>query len=298
MSELHDEKIRLQAEIQAAEAEITNLTTQLQAQQQAIGAAQSRVSAAQSRLTGAQAQLPPLEAAAAAADRRVVELNQDIDAHLAVEPEKTIGLEHPPRQAQNIPGELLPAAPRPNPAWAVWKRALDRLTQQLEQAQADAAANHVRLDGGRAQVSQATAEVQAAERQVADATGALQVTQRAIAAARQRQETARNEVANLDRWNDEIARDPLARTALEQAAAELSDRAAVLEDARDTARVQNEIAQETHASMSARRDQLTPALNQVNAQLPAASEELRAANELLAAASSRIQRHRQQGPRR
>ena len=85
------------------------------------------------------------------------------------------------------------------------------------------------------------------------------------------------QIATLDRWNDEIARDPLVRPALEPIAAELSGRAAALDEAFAVARVQREIAEETQASLIARRDQLTPALNQVNGQLPGASEELRVA---------------------
>jgi hypothetical protein len=145
-------------------------------------------------------------------------------------------------------------------------------------------------------VSQAAAEKQAADRQVADAMLAVQTTQSAIAAARQRQDGWQVQSAGLDRWNDEIARDPLVRATLEQVAADVSARAAVLEEAHDVARVQHEIAEETLAALSARRDQLTPALNQVNAQLSAASQELQAARQALGSAHARIQTHRRRGP--
>ena len=186
---------------------------------------------------------------------------------------------------------------RPNPACIHGADGWSGLTDQRDQAQADGAAAHVGLNDGRARVSQATAEVQAAERQVAEATDAVQVTQLAIAAARQRQETAQTQMANLDRWNEEIARDPLAQRTLEQVAAELSDRAAALEEAHAVARVQNAIAEETLFSLTARRDQLTPELNDVNAQLPAASEELRAANVALSGVTRSIQMHLRTGPR-
>jgi hypothetical protein len=213
----------------------------------------------------------------------VAAVDQQIDAHLANEPESFIEVPNKP--------------PRPNPAWRIWNTALERLTQQRARAQADATAAHARLNEGRARVSQATAEVQAAERQVADATVAAQVVQVAIAAARQRQETAQTQVAKLDRWNEEIARDPLARKTLEQVAVELSARTAALEETYAVARVQNEIAGETLVSPSARRDQLTTALNQVTGQLPAASEELRAAKAVLDEATRSIRTHRQRGPR-
>ena len=73
------------------------------------------------------------------------------------------------------------------------------------------------------------------------------------------------------------ARDPLARKTLEQIAAELSARAAVLGDDYAKTRVENEIAREILAALIARRDQLVPALNDLNGRLPAASTELAAA---------------------
>ena len=57
------------------------------------------------------------------------------------------------------------------------------------------------------------------------------------------------------------------------------------------ARVQHEIAEETLAALIARRDQLTPALNQVNgAAARGVSKELRVAREALTTASRNIQR--------
>ncbi|MGH7253029.1 MAG: hypothetical protein ACREIE_04425, partial [Nitrospiraceae bacterium] len=143
MPYLQNEKVRLLAELQAAAAEITNQTAQLQTEQQAIVAAQARVSAAQAKLADAQAPIPALEAAAAAADNRVAAVNQQIEAHLANEPEQVF--ESP------IPGR----PPRPNPAWIAWNQSLDALNQQSNQAQADSAAAHTGLNNGRAAVSQA-----------------------------------------------------------------------------------------------------------------------------------------------
>jgi chromosome segregation ATPase len=283
MAYMHNEQARLEAESQAAGAEITNLTARSQAQQAAVAAGQARASAARDGLAAAQARIPNLEAAAATADQRVADLDSQIDAHLTNEPESTIEIPNKP--------------PRPNPAWRAWKRELDRLSQQRDQLQADAAAAHARLNDGRSQVSQATAQVQAAERQVADAISALNSIQQAIAAAQERQAAAQQQRALLDQWNEEIVRDPLARETLEPVAAILSDHAMVLEDAHATAQVQGEIAEETLAALIARRDQLTAALNDVNAQLPAASEELRAANQALVSATRRIQMLLRQGPR-
>ena len=283
MPYLQHEKARFQAEIQAAGAEITNLTAQQQAQQQALAAAQARASAARSGLAQAQAQIPNLEAAAAAADRRLADVDARISEHEANEPDPLIEISNKP--------------PRPNPAWRVWKRQLDQLTQERDQAQAGADAAHALLNDGRTQVSQAAGELQAAERQVADITSALSSTQQAIGAAQERQASAQEQLAVLDQWDEEIARDPLVRAALEPVAATLSDRAAALEDAHAVARVQNEIAEETLSSLIARRAQLTAALNDVNAQLPGATQELQAANAALSDVTRRIQLHLRRGPR-
>lgn len=284
MPYLQNEKARFQSEVQAAAAEIASLTTQRQGHQQALSAAQARVSAAQTKLSAAQAQIPALEAAVATAEQHVASANQQVEEHAANEPDPTIDVDDG-------------RPPRPNPAWRTWNITMTQLTQQLAAAQAGLAAAQTRLNDGRTGVSQASAEKQTAERQVADATRALAATDAASAAAKQRQDAAQAQVANVDHWNDAIARDPLVRPTLEQVAAELSARAAALEDDHDVARVQQEIAEETLASLVARRDRLTPALGQVNGQLPAASEELRVAREALTTATRNIQRHRQRGPR-
>ena len=273
MPYLQHEKTRLETEKQRATEELASLNSRLQTQQQAIEAAKVRVQAAQNRLTEAKAAIPGLETAAATADQRVADLDLVIEEHLRGEPEPTIETEH---------------GPRPNPEHIQWSRRLGDLTDQRDQAQADAAAAHNRLNDGRTAVSQATTEVQNAERQLTDATSAGAEIQRAIAAAQERQAAAQKELALLNRWNEEISRDPLDRKTLEQVAAELSDRAAVLQDAHALARVENEIANETLSSLSARRAQLTAALSQVNAKLPAALEELRAARAALTEAIRRI----------
>jgi chromosome segregation ATPase len=192
---------------------------------------------------------------------------------------------------------MIPNKPRPNPAWRIWKTKLDRLTEQRDQAQANAAAAHARLVNGGAAVSQITAEVQTDQQQVAVMTAVVQATQQAIGAAQQRRQAAQTEVAKLGQWSDEIVRDPLIRKTLEPLAAELSSRVADLEDAHAGARVQNEIAKETLMSLTARRDQLTAALNTMNANLPALLEDLRVKKLALSSVSRGIQARLKRGPR-
>jgi hypothetical protein len=250
------EKLRLQAEVQAA-------TAKLPTQQQAL-------SAAQARLVQGQAQIPPLRAAVDEADQRVANVNQAIEEHPANEPDPFI------EQGGNKP-------PRPNPAWIAWNRAGDQLRAALNQARVDANAARGRLGAGQAVVAQAQGEVQAA-------TAVLQATQAAITAAQQR-------LADVERWQMEIARDPLDRAALERAAAALSTHTMAVEEVLTVAQFQQEEAEQRLASLVARRDQLILMLNEVNNhQLPAAEAERQAAQAALLAATENIRSHVRQGP--
>src|SRR5262249_38687683 len=119
MPYLENEKTRSQAEIQAAEAEVTSLTGQLDAQQQVGANAQAQVNAARAKLADAQAQRSGLEAAAGSADGRVADLNDQVNEHLTNQPEPFIDGNH---------------KPVPNPGWKIWKKRLDELTRQRDQA--------------------------------------------------------------------------------------------------------------------------------------------------------------------
>lgn len=277
---LEQEKTRLQAEVQALAAQITTLTAQLNTQQQAVAAAQAQVNTAQARVTDAQAPIPALAASAAATDGNVTDLNNQIGDHAANEPDRILEL---PR-------------PHPNPAWRTWKREMDRLTALRDQAEADATAAHTRLNDAQGAVSQAQAEVQAAQSQSAAAAMAVQAAQTAMTAVQGRQHDAQQRLDDLERWRTEIARDPLDRPALEQAAAELTGRTAALEEAHTIARFQNEDAEEHLATLLARRDELVPLLNDVNGRLPGAQTERQAAQAALRAAARRIETHLRQGP--
>jgi predicted nucleic acid-binding Zn-ribbon protein len=172
MPYLQNEKTRTQAQIQSAEAEVANLTAQEQAQQQAVAQTQAQVDAARSRLAGLQAQRPALEREAATADRRLADLEVQIEQHGQTEPEQFI--ERPNRP------------PLRNPEWTTWKNRLDVLTEQRNQAEASASATHSRLNDLSRAISQADAEVQSAVTRAAQAVATLAQLSRAISAARVR----------------------------------------------------------------------------------------------------------------
>ena len=81
MPYLQQEQTWAQAEIQAADAVVTSLTTQVDIQRQALVSAQAQVDVARNALTALQSQRPALDAAVSAADRAVIDLNRRISEH-------------------------------------------------------------------------------------------------------------------------------------------------------------------------------------------------------------------------
>lgn len=261
MALLEQERIRLQAAIDAAAAEVS-------ARQQALLAAQARVGEAQTQVAEAQSRLPALQSAAAAADARVANAEAEVQAHMANEPDPTIDVEDG-------------RPPRPNPAWRVWKRQLDQLRVQRDQAQAAAAAAHGALGNGQRAVVQAQMAEQLTQRQVEEATAARRSGQSALNVAQQN-------MADLERWLAEIARDPLQRTALEQVASQVSTRALALQESLTLARFAQEDTESRLASLVARRNQLNDTLVDVNGRIPGAQTEVEAAQEAADAASAEL----------
>lgn len=111
---MQQEQTRVQAEIQAADAVVTSLTTQVEIQRQALVAAQAQVDAAQNALTALLSQRPALDAVVSAADRAVIHLNRRITEHEGNEPPQVIGGVEPIIQPIVVGPLTRPV--RPNPA--------------------------------------------------------------------------------------------------------------------------------------------------------------------------------------
>ena len=294
MPYLQNEKTRTQAEIQAAEANVTALTTQAQAQQQTIAQAQVQLHAAQSGLAGLQAQRPALEAAAAAADQVVADFDRQIVEHQQNEPDQFIVIDE---QEQVTRQPIRRGHPVPNPEWTVWKRRLDALTQQRNQAQASASAAHRRLNALNGAIAQAAAEVQSAETLAAQAAATLAQLNGTLAGARERAVAAHQRLDDLTRLSGEIDRDPMDRGALGPVAAALSARVIEFEDAYRAAAAASAAAAATLASLLARRVQLTAALTDANNRMPAADAEAAAADRALRGLAQQIDHHLANRPR-
>jgi chromosome segregation ATPase len=265
MPYLQNEKSRVQAEIQKSESEAANLTTQIDVQQQAVASAKTKVDDARSKLAGLQAQRPALAAAATSADQKVDGINQQIQEHEQNEPEKSI-------ERPNKP-------PLPNPEWKTWNKRMEELTEQQSRAEADSVAASTRLNNLDQDISRATAELRTAESQSNQAAAVLDQLKNSLSVTNNKLQAARQNLNDLTRFSDEIDKDPMARPALEQAAAALSTRVLELEDAYAAARAVSRAADAALSSLTSRRDQLTAALADINSQLPAANEAVRVADQ-------------------
>jgi chromosome segregation ATPase len=274
MPYLQNEKSRAQAEIQKLESEAAGLTTQIDVRQQAVAGAKTKVDDARSKLAGLQAQRPALAAAATSADQKVDGINQQIQEHERNEPEKSI-------ERPNKP-------PLPNPAWKIWNKRMEELTDQLNQAEADSVAASSRLNNLDRDISQATAELRTAESQSNQAAAVLDQLKKSLSVTNNKLQAARQNLNDLTRFTDEIDRDPMNRPALEQAAAALSTRVLELEDAYAAARAISRAADAALSSLTSRRDQLTAALADINSQLPAANEAVRVADQAAADLAQQI----------
>lgn len=276
MPYLQQEQIRAQAEILDADAVVTSLTAKIDIQRQALVTAQAQAEAARNAMTVLQSQRPALDAAVAAADRAVIDLDRRISEHEANEPPQVIGGVEPIVRP-DVEGPLTRPV-RPNPAWKVWKRQHGVLIQQRTQAQEKANGVHARLNELNARVAQGQAGVQAAEAQVAQGEASLQQANQSLVAARDRASLARQKLNDLVRFSEEIDREPMDRKSLEQVAATLSTRVMELEDALAVAQAVSAQADATLSSLLRRRDELVTGLATVTSQLPAAETAVQAAD--------------------
>jgi membrane fusion protein (multidrug efflux system) len=266
---LEQETARLQTALQALAAQQTALTTQLTTQQQAVTAAHTQRTNALNGVTQAQARIPPLQAAAAAADAQVAEAQQDL------------------LDASEPPPGIPPAS---------WRLRLTALRRKLTQAQTAATAAHAKVTEAQQGVAQAQAQVQAADRQIAAATAAVQATQAAIGALQPRRQALQATLTEIEGMNAEITRDPMARAALQQVAAQLSSRTATLEESHLVARFELEDAETLLANSITRRNELTTLLAGLATQIPQAEAQAAAAQQSLVDAEAEVTALLQEGP--
>ena len=179
---------------------------------------------------------------------------------------------------------------------AAWRARLAALQRKLAQAKTAATAAHAKVTDAQQGAAQAQAQVRAADAQIAAATAAVQATQAAIAAMHLRRQELNAKLTEIERMNVEITRDPMAREALQQVAAELSARTATLEDSLLTTRFELEDAETLLAGLLTRRNELTTLLAGLATQIPEAEAQMAAAQRALAEAEAEVTTLLQDGP--
>ncbi|MBZ5506658.1 MAG: hypothetical protein LAO78_14460 [Acidobacteriia bacterium] len=195
-----------QAESQRLDAGIAQLIAGAAQQDQAAAAARARASAARADAARLSGEASALQSQAAAADAQVASLDQQIAEQVMNEPDEFI----------EVGGRS-----RRNPEWTVWKARLDDLNAQRAQAFSSATSLHAQANQRSAAAAQSQSVAAAADNDAATATAlAGQLRQQAVQLAPQKA-AADQQITNITRWQQELARQPMNRTALETTASEI-----------------------------------------------------------------------------
>ena len=203
-----------QAESQRLDAGIAQLLAGAAQQDQAAAAARARASAARADAARLSGEASALQSQAAAADAQVASLDQQIADQIMNEPDEFI----------EVGGK-----PRRNPGWSTWKAQLDALNAQRATAFSSATSLHAQANQSSAAAAQSQSAAAAADNDAATATAlAGQLRQQAAQLAPQKA-AANQQITNITRWQQELARQPMNRTALETTASEISSQTNALE---------------------------------------------------------------------
>lgn len=216
---LSHELALLQNEAQRYEALAAQLNADAAQQDQIAVAATNRATAARneaSRLSGIAANY---QTQANTADAQAANLDQQIANHRMYEPEQMIENPNPRGKPPYVP----------NPEWGTWNEALIDLIAERDQARAAATSARASADQHSAAAAQQGVIASAADREAADAVAsAAQLRRDAVAAVAEKDAVTRL-MPPLVRWQQELARQPLDRNALETTERELTARIELLD---------------------------------------------------------------------
>jgi chromosome segregation ATPase len=248
-----------QAESQRLDAGIAQLLAGAAQQDQVAAAARARASAARADAARLSSEASALQSQAAAADAQVASLDQQIADLVMNEPDEFI----------EVGGRS-----RRNPGWSTWKTQLDALNAQRATAFSSATSLHTQANQSSAAAAQSQSAAAAADNDAATATAlAGQLRQQAAQLALQKA-AANQQITNITRWQQELARQPMNRTALETTASEISSQTNSLEgeyksfvDQANAAEKRlwylQTLAQELNSKLSDWLSQLLPAATEV-----------------------------------
>lgn len=254
----------LQAESRRIDANVAQLTASAAQQDQAATAAVARATAARADAARLNDEGGSLRSQAAAANAQASVLDQQIAQHMQNQPDKTI--------------EIADGKFRPNPAWTTWKAQLDSLTAQRDQARSTAASLSAQVGQRSAAAAQAQSSAAVADSQAAAARASASQLRQQAAQAGARKTAVTQQAATITRWQQEITRPALDRSALEATARELAGQIAVLENEYQTLNDQANAAEQKQWYLQTLLNEVSRKIADLNGQLgPAATEVANAA---------------------
>jgi chromosome segregation ATPase len=267
-----NETALLQSQAKNLDAAIAQLAATAAQRDQAVTAASARAQAAHADASRLTAEVAALQAQAAAADQREASLAAQLADLIANEPESVI------RDDFGKPT-------RTSPAWLKWNKQMTAVREQHNQAVADAATAHAAVNQRNTVAAQSQAAAAAADQAVADATAQATQLRQQAAQVRTQKDSVAQQIAALTRWQQELDRQPLDRTASEAVERELSARIDSLEneyaldlDLLAAAQQRQAFLQATAQDLSAKIAGLTPQIQPAQAEVAAAASGLASIN--------------------
>lgn len=247
----------LQAEAQGYDAQIAPLNASATQQDQAAAAASARAAAARTDASRLSGEASSFQAQATAADKQAATFDQQITQQKASEPE----------QMNEIPNSRGKPRYVRNPEWTVWKKTYDSLVTQRDQARAAATAARTTADQRSAAAAQSQAAAVAADKEAANAVTAAAQLRQQVAQLNAQKDAVTQRMAPILRWQQELARQPLDRNALETTARELNTQLDQLESQYTAALDAAGAAERQQWYLQTLTQELNTKINDLNAQL-------------------------------
>ncbi|HEY0375616.1 MAG TPA: hypothetical protein VGC87_01510 [Pyrinomonadaceae bacterium] len=258
----------LQAEAQRYDALAAQANASAAQQEQVASAARSRATAARAEAARMNGVAANLQAQAAASDAQAANLDQQIVEHRALQPERVIENPDPRGKPPFIP----------NPEWAVWNDTLSSLKAQRDQARDAAAAARTAASQNSAAATQQQASAALADNDAANATAAAAPLRQQAAQASAQRDAVTQMMTVITRWQQELARQPFDRGALETTERELTARVEQLDSQYAAALDASAAADRRQWYLQTLTQELNAKINNLNAQLAqTATEETSAA---------------------
>lgn len=280
MNYLTHEMALLQSLAQSLDAALAQDKANASQQDQAAVAARARATQARSDVSRFNSQVSAFQSQAVADDAQAATLASQLTDLKKHEPPKTT-IEDGPKDGRG--------KPIPNPDWKEWKVQVDQLTTQLNQVRAAATAARNSVNQSAAAAAQAQAAANAADQDAATAAANANASRQKAAQASSDRGGVTQKISVIARWQQEIARQPMDRSASETVAAEMTSQFAGLENQYNTTLDQAREADQRQWYLQTLIQELTAKISDLNSQFAAATKEVADATAALADNDIRLQ---------